>query len=264
MINVLEQPDVTGDGLADDREGIQRVIGEAQDGEVLYFPLATYRLNDILYANRKNRLTLCGPGTLFAGGPHGIAMKVSGSGLIAGSIHLRGLSFHGTVVVNESHNVRIEQCHFSGPHSGIPGVRLFGTHDVTVENCTFDGRRIGVESHAPDTALRGNLFRDCEVAIKSTSAAMMIDHNRMFPFPGRMQTGILLDGEARWMNLIQITNNHIGYPSGFAISSPETYLDRNACFIEGNQFMQDESVALVNNVEMVVNDQQILRGPKPS
>jgi hypothetical protein len=261
MINILEQPGVVGDGVHDDCAGIQKVIGSAGEGESLYFPLGEYRTVGLLYVNQKRRMTLCGPGHLR---PDGLElMKVSGSGRDGGSICLTGLSISGSVYLNKSHNVRIDQCHFMGPATW-PGVQIFGTHDVTVERCTFDDRTVGIENQAPDTAIYGNLFRGCDVAIRNTSAAVMIDHNRMFPYPDVMQTGILLDGMAKWMNLIQITNNHIGHPTGFCIDSPEHYLNRNICLIQGNQFMQEEGKDLVRNVEMVVHDQQIARVSMPN
>ena len=261
-MNVMESGDVVGDGVADDQAAIQSVIGQAKDGDEVYFPSGKY-LVDTLYVNGKNSVRLHGPGTIVTRNPNEVAMRVAVSpdGIRSSQVVVDGLTIKGAIVINGARNVRITNCLFPRLRN-CPGVRIFSAHDVTIENCTFDERPIGVECHSPDTLIRTNLFRGCQVAIESSSAATMIDHNRMFPFPTDMGTGILISGKAQYKNLIQITHNHIGHPAGHAILCTSEPLSRNRCLVLGNQFMQVEGQALTHNVYVDLAEQQVVRVPR--
>ena len=263
MINVMDLPGVVGDGVSDDTEPVRKAIRESSDNETIYFPQGKYLL-DTLWVAGKNNLQLCGEGHLI---PRDTTSQetlrvVTAAGKHTVRCRLAGLTIGGKVVFNGSHFSRVTDCVFPDL-LGVQGIMVFNSHDVILTGNRISGRSIGVEYNSADGRISSNEITTCATAaIRVTSANLVVDNNRTFPYPGAMQTSLLLDGQDRWMKQILVTGNNFGHPSGYAIHSTVP-MDRNRCLIVHNQFLQEPSKDLTLNVSVEWKDQQVIRMARP-
>ena len=261
MINVLDLPGIHADGDTDDTLTIATAIRDASPGERIYFPAGEYLIRTV-WISGKQQLRIDGEGTLIPANPVNPIFRINtNAGVPTTGLLLEGLLFRGTVAFNGAHHCTVRDCRFL-EQPGQPGIRSHRTHDLILDANHIYGRSIGIECYSPDSRYTGNILTDCGIAIQSNSANAMIDNNRMFPYPGAMQTGIYLGGKAKWMHLIGIHQNNIGHPDGYAIHA-RFPLDANDCGITNNQFLQADGVALTHNVVMDESQQQIRRVPRP-
>lgn len=261
MINVLDLPGINADGITDDTAVIARAIRDARTGERIHFPVGEYLIRTV-WISGKQQLKISGEGTLIPANPANPILRINTkAGVPTNGLIIEGLLIRGTVAFNGAHHSTVRDCRFL-EQPGHPGIRAFNTHDLILRANHIYGRSIGIECYSPDSRYTGNILTDCDIAIQSNSANVMIDNNRMFPYPGSMQTGIYLGGLAKWMHLIGIHYNNIGHPDGFGIHA-RFPLDANDCWITGNQFLQADGKALVYNVEMDESQQQIRRMDRP-